>query len=97
MHYFENETIMSIENALALKPNEISILEHVRTYEYRGEGDGLLPYFLEVRCLNEGVVVRKNKILDFPQFQVEKEQLFENVEEATEIFHQWLTDIQGEG
>lgn len=92
MHYFEQETIMSLENALALKPSEISVLEHVRTYEY--DEEELLPFFVEIRCLEHGVVVKKNRILDFPLFELEKEQLFPSVGEALDTFRKWIEEIK---
>ncbi|RKD24521.1 hypothetical protein BEP19_09055 [Ammoniphilus oxalaticus] len=91
MHYFANETIMSIENALVLKPNEITILEHVRTYEY--VNDEPAPYFVEIQCLDNKVVVRKNRITDFPAYELEKEESFENIDAATNTFRQWIMEI----
>lgn len=94
MHYFEKEMVMSLENALALKPSEIKVLEHVRTYEFADEyEEQMLPFFVEIRCLENGVVVRKNKILDFPRFEREKEESFPTVEEATETFRRWIQEI----
>lgn len=91
MHYFANETVMSHENALALKANEIKILEHVRTYEYIE--DELTPYFVEIQCLNNRFVVRKNRITDFPEYDLEKEEVFEEIEAATNTFRQWIMEI----
>ncbi|MEW9669205.1 hypothetical protein [Ammoniphilus sp. 3BR4] len=91
MFYFENETIMSVANALKLKPNEISVLGHVRTYEY--EDDELLPYFVEIRTLGHVVIVKKNRILDFPLFELEKEQQFPTVDAAIETFRHWINEI----
>lgn len=93
MYYFENETVMSLENALALKPREIAVLEHVRTYEYE-EGDRPLAFFIEIRCLEYGVVVRKNEIVDFPEFRSIQEQQFPTLEEATVVFRQWIKEIR---
>jgi len=93
MHYFENETVMSLDNALALKPAEISVLEHVRTYEY-DEAEELLPYYVEIRCVDHGVVVRKNRILDFPLYEIEIEELFPTVAEAADTFRKWIAEIQ---
>ena len=93
MHYFDKETIMSKENALALKPTEIAVLEHVRTYEY-DETERPNAYFLEIQCLDCGVVVRKKKVIDFPAFELEQEQLFATVEEATEVFRQWIKEME---
>ncbi len=92
MFYYENETIMSLKNALELKPNEISVLGHVRTYEY--EDDELLSYFVEIKILGDVVVVKKNRIFDFPSFELEKEGEFSTVDEATEIFCQWIHEIR---
>lgn len=93
MYYFANETIMSVANALVLKPNEIAVLGHVRTYEY--EDDELLSYFVEIQVLDNMVVVRKNRIIDFPLFEVEKEQQFaESISSAMETFRQWIHEIR---
>lgn len=92
MHYFENEIIMSIPNALALKSSEITVLEHVRTYEY--EDDELLPFFVEIRSMEHGTVVRKNRILDFPLYKLEEEQHFSTTEAAIEVFQKWITEIR---
>ena len=91
MHHFANETIMSFENALALNPNEITILEHVRTYEYI-EGEQA-PYFVEIHCLDHRIVVRKNKITDFPKYELEKEEIFEKIDAATNTFRDWIMEI----
>lgn len=93
MHYFAKETIMSRENAIVLKPSEISVLEHVRTYELE-ESERPLTSFVEIQCVDEGVVVRKKKILDFPTCELEKEQLCSTVEEATEVFREWIREVE---
>lgn len=92
MHYFAKETIMSLENALALKPNEITILEHVRTYEYIEHEPA--PYFVEIHCLDNRIVVRKNRITDFPEYELEKEEIFEKIDAATNTFRQWIMDME---
>ncbi|WP_134701744.1 hypothetical protein [Ammoniphilus sp. YIM 78166] len=92
MFYFENETIMSLANALDLKPNEISVLGHVRTYEY--VDDELLPYFVEMKIIENVVVVRKNRILDFPLFELEEERKFPTTEAAIETFQQWINELR---
>jgi hypothetical protein len=91
MHYFERETIMSLANALDLSPNEITVLEHVRTYEY-DEGE-MLPYFIEIRVVDDGVIVKKNRILSFPLYETEQEQLFSTTDSAIGIFHQWINEM----
>ncbi len=94
MHYFEKEMVMSRENAAALKPSEIKVLEHVRTYEFADEyEEEMLPYFVEIRCIENGAVVRKNRILNFPEFELEKEESFQTIEEATETFRRWIQEI----
>ncbi|MGD8192410.1 hypothetical protein ACQCN2_20755 [Brevibacillus ginsengisoli] len=93
MHYFDKETIMSRENALVLKPTEIAVLEHVRTYELE-ESERPLPYFIEIQCLDHGVVVKKKRIIDFPEFELEREEKFATVEEATEVFRQWIREME---
>jgi len=82
---------MSLENALALKPNEITILGHVRTYEYI-EGEPA-TYFIEIHCLDNRIVVRKNRIIDFPEYELEKEETFEMIDAATNTFRQWILEI----
>lgn len=96
MHYYGNETIMSLEQVLRLRPSEVRILEWVRTYEFLENSYGLdepVPYFLEIRCEQEGVRIRKNRIIDFPDYECEAEQVFANVEEALDVFHRWADEI----
>lgn len=89
---------MSLEQVLRLKPSEVRILEWVRTYECLENSYGLddpVPYFLEIRCEQEGVRIRKNRIIDFPEHRCEAEQLFADVEEALAVFHAWAEEILG--
>lgn len=44
---------MSLEQVLRLRPNEVRILEWVRTYEFLENQYGLddaVPHFLEIKC-----------------------------------------------
>lgn len=96
MHYYGNEIIMSLEQVLRLKASEVRILEWVRTYEFLENRYGVdepVPYFLEIRCEREGVRIRKNRIIDFPAYQCEGEEVFPSVEQALESFHQWAEEI----
>lgn len=96
MHYYGNETIMSLEQVLRLRPNEVRILEWVRSYEFLENQYGLddaVPYFLEIRCEGDGVRIRRNKITDFPDYQCEEELVFPDVERALPVFHQWAEKI----
>jgi hypothetical protein len=96
MHYYGNETIMSLEQVLRLKASEVRILEWVRTYEFLENSYGIdeaVPYFLEIRCENDGVRIRKNRITDFPNFHCEAEQVLPDVEQALAIFHVWAEEI----
>lgn len=92
MHYYESEIIMSLDNALALKANELLVLEHVRTYEYTD--DELLGHFIEIKCIFPDYVVRKNRIVDYPQFQVDQEQQFSTIEDAIATFRIWINEIK---
>ncbi|KQL45275.1 hypothetical protein AN963_24685 [Brevibacillus choshinensis] len=96
MHYYGNETIMSLEQVLRLKPSEVRILEWVRTYEFLENSYGIdesVPYFLDILCETEGVRIRKNRIVDFPEYVCEEEQRFADVEQALAVFHQWAEEI----
>ncbi|QRG70635.1 hypothetical protein [Brevibacillus choshinensis] len=96
MHYYGNETIMSLEQVLRLKPSEVRILEWVRTYEFLENSYGIdesVPYFLDIKCEVEGVLIRKNRIVDFPEYVCEAEQRFSDVEAALTVFHQWAEEI----
>jgi hypothetical protein len=55
--------------------------------------DEPVPYFLEIRCEQEGVRIRKNRITDFPEYRCEGEQIFSQVEEALAVFHSWAEEI----
>jgi len=96
MHYYGNETIMSLEQVLRLKPSEIRILEWVRTYEFLENSYGIdepVPLFLDIRCEEVGVRIRKNRITSFPDFECEEERIFPEIEEALELFRQWAEEI----
>ncbi|MGE5703591.1 MAG: hypothetical protein ACM32O_13790 [Clostridia bacterium] len=96
MHYYGNETIMSLEQVLRLKPNEIRILEWVRSYEFLENAYGLdepVPFFLEIKCEERGVYIRKSRIVDFPAFICEAEQVFPDVESALPIFIEWAEQV----
>ncbi|WP_134684709.1 hypothetical protein [Brevibacillus migulae] len=95
MYYYANEMVMSRENARALKPSEIKILEHVRTYEFADEyEEEMLPAFVEIRCQEDGITVKKQRIVDFPEYETEKEATFQTIEEATDMFRQWIGEIE---
>lgn len=96
MFYYGNETIMSLEQVLRLKPSEVRILEWVRTYEFLENSYGIdesVPYFLEIKCEAEGVRIRKNRIAVFPEFDCEEERVFPDVEQALSTFHEWAQEI----
>lgn len=96
MHYYGNETIMSLEQVLHLKPSEVRILEWVRTYEFlenRYGVDESVPYFLDIQVEGEAVRIRKNRIADFPDYACEEERRFSTVEEALPVFRQWANEI----
>ncbi|MFP3391306.1 hypothetical protein [Brevibacillus sp. SIMBA_040] len=96
MHYYGNETIMSLEQVLRLKASEVRILEWVRTYEFLENSYGIdesVPYFLEIKCESEAVRIRKNRILEFPEFSCEEERCFPDVEQAIGVFHGWAQEI----
>lgn len=96
MYYYGNETIMSLEQVLRLKPNEIRILEWVRSYEFLENAYGLdeaVPFFLEIKCEADGVRIRKNRIVDFPEFICEAERLFPDVESALPVFVAWAEQV----
>ncbi|USG68413.1 hypothetical protein NDK47_12975 [Brevibacillus ruminantium] len=99
MHYYGNETIMSLEQVLRLRPNEVRILEWVRTYEYLENQYGLddaVPYFLDIRCEADTVRIRRNKITDFPNYHCEEERVFPDVEQALPVFREWAEKILGQ-
>ncbi|WP_139491876.1 hypothetical protein [Brevibacillus dissolubilis] len=96
MHYYGNETIMSLEAVLALRPNEVRILEWVRTYEFLENKYGLddpVNHFLDIRIEPDGVRIRKNAITDFPDYVTENEELHPDVETALPIFIGWAQEI----
>lgn len=96
MHYYGNETIMSLEQVLRLKPNEVRILEWVRTYEFLENAYGIdepVPTFLEIRCEREGVRIRKNRITDFPDYVCEAEEVHPDVEAALPVFTRWAEQL----
>lgn len=96
MHYYGNETIMSLEQVLRLRPNEIRILEWVRSYEFLENSYGVdetVPAFLEIKCEENGVRIRKNRITDFPDFVCEAEQTFPDVEAALSVFVNWAEEV----
>ncbi|MFD2371502.1 hypothetical protein ACFSO0_16365 [Brevibacillus sp. GCM10020057] len=96
MHYYGNETIMSLEQVLRVKPSEVRILEWLRTYEYLENSDGIdeaVPYFLEIKVEEEAVCIRKNRITDFPDYACEEQRRFATAEEALAVFHQWANEI----
>jgi len=96
MHYYGNETIMSLEQVVRLRPSEIRILEWVRTYEFLENSDGVdepVPYFLEILCKTEGIRIRRNRITDFPEYVCEEERHYTQAEEALAVFQQWAEEI----
>jgi hypothetical protein len=96
MHYYGNETVMSLEQAMDLKPNEIRVLEWVRTYEFLENKYGLddpVHTFLEIKCEEMGVCLRKNRITRFPDYICEAEERCPDVETALPIFKQWAAEI----
>ncbi|CAM5789416.1 MULTISPECIES: hypothetical protein [Brevibacillus] len=96
MHYYGNETIMSLEQVLRLRPNEVRILEWVRTYEFLENQYGLddaVPHFLEIKCEADAVRIRRNRITDFPEYICEEEKTFPDVEQALALFHEWAKQI----
>jgi hypothetical protein len=96
MHYYGNETIMSLEQVLRLKPNEVRILEWVRTYEFVENKFGVdepVPYFLELKLEEDAVRIRKNRITDFPDYTSEQEESYPDVESALSVFQRWAEEI----
>ncbi|MGO0061498.1 hypothetical protein ACTID9_15995 [Brevibacillus fluminis] len=96
MHYYGNETIMSLEQVLRLRPNEIRILEWVRSYEFLENSYGIdeaVPAFLEIKCEEDGVRIRRNRITDFPDYVCEAEQVFSDVEAALAVFVTWAEEV----
>ncbi|QOS97466.1 hypothetical protein JNUCC42_12715 [Brevibacterium sp. JNUCC-42] len=96
MHYYGNETIMSITQAIHLKPNEIRVLEWVRTYEYVENTYGVdenVPIFLEIQLTQDGVRVQKNQITDFPNFTCLQKELHADIESALHVFKEWADEI----
>lgn len=96
MHYYGNETIMSLEQVLRLQPSEVQILEWVRTYEFMENRFGIdesVPYFLEIKCEAGEVLIRKNRILEFPDYVCEEQCHFAEVEQALAVFQQWAEEI----
>ncbi|MBG9803449.1 hypothetical protein ABHN05_00295 [Brevibacillus laterosporus] len=96
MHYYGNETIMSITQAIHLKPNEIRVLEWVRTYEYVENTYGVdenVPVFLEIQIIQDGVRVQKNQITDFPDFTCLQMEIHTDIESALRVFKEWADGI----
>ncbi|MFM1650605.1 hypothetical protein ACI7RC_00730 [Brevibacillus sp. B_LB10_24] len=96
MHYYGNETVMSLEQAMDLKPNEIRVLEWVRTYEFLENQYGLddpVHTFLEIKCEAAGVRVRKNRITCFPDYICEAEEHCPDAETALPVFKRWAEEI----
>jgi hypothetical protein len=96
MHYYGNETIMSLEQVLRLRPNEIRILEWVRSYEFLENAYGVdeaVPAFLEIKCEENSVRIRRNRITEFPDFVCEAELIFPDVETALEVFVKWAEEV----
>ncbi len=96
MYYYGNETIMSLDQVLRLRPNEIRVLEWVRTYEFLENAYGTdepVHTFLEIRCIDGGVQLRKNRITEFPAFTCEQESIYPDVETALPVFIQWAKEI----
>ncbi|MFS0553311.1 hypothetical protein [Brevibacillus sp. 179-C9.3 HS] len=96
MYYYGNETIMSLEQVLRLKASEVRILEWVRTYEFLENSYGIdesVPYFLDIKCEEDQVKIRKNRIIDFPEYTCEEEAQFQEVDEALHVFHEWAQEI----
>lgn len=83
---------MSLEQVLRLKPNEVRILEWVRTYEFLENKYGVdeaVNLFFEIKCEAEGVRLRKNRITDFPDYVCETELIYPDVESALPILVDW--------
>ncbi|MGG1443620.1 hypothetical protein ABE354_16545 [Brevibacillus laterosporus] len=96
MHYYGNETIMSITQAIHLKPNEIRVLEWVRTYEYVENTYGVdenVPVFLEIQIIQDGVRVQKNQITNFPDFTCLQMEIHTDIESALRVFKEWADEI----
>ncbi|WP_232698844.1 hypothetical protein [Brevibacillus daliensis] len=96
MHYYGNETVMSITQATGLKPNEIRVLDWVRTYEYVENEYGIdedVSIFLEIQIMTDGVRVQKNQITDFPNFVCLEKKIFSDVEDALACFQEWAKEI----
>ena len=96
LHYYGNETILSINEIPRLSPNEVRVLEWVRTYEFleneAGEDDAV-SIFLELKCVDDGVLIRRNRITDFPAFITEQEEHHRDVETALPILQAWAEDV----
>jgi hypothetical protein len=93
LHYYGNETIMSLDQVVHLLPNEVRVLEWVRTYEFlensAGEDDPV-PFFLEIKIEEDGGVrIRRNRITEFPVFVTEREEKHPDVETALAVFIEW--------
>jgi hypothetical protein len=96
MHYYGNETIMSLEQVLRLKPNEVRILVWVRTYEWLENKYGVdepVPFFLDIKCEEDAVHIRKNRITEFPAYTCEREESYPDVESALPVFQRWAEEI----
>ncbi|MBL0385216.1 hypothetical protein JJB07_01040 [Tumebacillus sp. ITR2] len=97
MHYYGNETIMSLDQVIHLRPNEVRVLEWVRTYEFlensAGEDDPVQE-FLEIKIVEDAAVrVRRNRITEFPEFVTEREELHPDVETALDVFIGWAAAL----
>ena len=92
MHYFGDETVMSLDQVLNLRPNEVRVLGWVRTYEFLEDEHGVdheVPEFLEIKQdeNEQGFwLVRRNRILDFPNYICEESHRFDTPEEALGAF-----------
>lgn len=96
LHYYGNETILSISEIPRLSANEVRILEWVRTYEFleneAGEDDPV-SLFLEIKCAETGVLIRRNRITLFPDFVTEQEETHPAIESALPVLQQWAEEI----
>lgn len=99
MHYYGNETIMSLEQVLRLKPNEVRILEWVRTYEFLENKYGLddpVNFFLEIKCEDDKVIIRRNRIVNFPEYNCEQEEIHDDVTTALAQLQMWAEEIRNQ-
>ncbi|PWK16423.1 hypothetical protein C7459_101287 [Tumebacillus permanentifrigoris] len=96
LHYYGNETIMSLDQVIHLRPNEVRVLDWVRTYEFlensAGEDDPV-QCFLEIKIEDAGVRIRRNRITEFPAFTTEQEEVHPDVETALPVFLRWAHEL----